>query len=106
MQRIPSLRTMIFSPRYSSSAMLLRLLRFARHRSNRGFRDDAAFAVGKSLASGFFPFAFHRALCPMLPIGVPIAQRVAIPRRLRIELRQAEFVPDHFGALHEFACRQ
>ena len=36
----------------------------------------------------------------------PLAERIAEPRRLRLELRQAELLPDHLGALHVLALGQ
>ena len=41
-----------------------------------------------------------------VPCRVPVAQRIAVPRRLRRERRQAEFVPDRARALHVFALGQ
>src|SRR6267378_4782403 len=49
------------------STSLLQLLAFGRHRANRSFGNDAAFAIGEGLAPGFFPFALDGALRPIVP---------------------------------------
>src|SRR5436190_4005115 len=47
--------------------------------------------------------AFDGALRRLVPLRQPVAERVAEPRRLRAQLRQAELLPDFPRALHVFA---
>src|SRR6266581_82431 len=50
--------------------------------------------------------AFDGALRRLVPLRQPVAERVAEPRRLRAELRQAELLPDSPRALHVLALGQ
>src|SRR5260221_12014447 len=104
MQRDPLLRMTMRLPRYSSTfATLIALLFFPRHRADRSFGDDAAAAAGDDFGPRLFPFPLDRALRPFLPILAPIAERIAVPGRLRRKLRQAELLPDRLGTIPEVA---
>src|SRR3989475_8536838 len=44
--------------------------------------------------------AFDGALCRFVPLRQPVAERVAVPGRLRAQLRQPELFPKFSCALH------
>src|SRR2546422_4886022 len=50
--------------------------------------------------------ALDGALRRVLPLRQPVAERVAVPGRLRAQLRQAEVLPELLRALHVFALGQ
>src|SRR5581483_561641 len=52
------------------------------------------------------PAPVDRALRGVVPLRHPVAERIAVPRRLRAQLRQPQLFPDLFRALHVFALRQ
>src|SRR4051812_16234237 len=57
--------------------------------------------------TGFVIFAFERQLGFFLRFAVPLPERIAIPRALRPQGRQAElFLPDLLGLFHVFLGRQ
>src|SRR3974390_3364541 len=50
--------------------------------------------------------AFDRTFGRIVPLRQPVAQRIAEPRRLRPQRREAELLPDRPRALHVFLLRQ
>src|SRR4051812_12815597 len=57
-------------------------------------------------AAVLLPAAFDRALRGVVPLRQPVAERVAVPGRLRTQLRQSELLPDGLRALHVLLLRQ
>ena len=60
----------------------------------------------KVSSAALLPFPGDRARRIDVPILRPVAERIAVPRRLRRERRQAELLPDRLRPLHELARRQ
>src|SRR5262249_61699347 len=69
-------------------------------------RRDPAAPADESLATALLPAALDGARGVALPRFVPFAKRIAMPRRLRLECRQAQLFPHGAGALHEWPRRQ
>ena len=55
---------------------------------------DAAAAAGEGVAAVGLPFALHGAPRKRLPVVGPVAERIAVPGRLRRERRKLQLVPD------------
>src|SRR5580692_11567902 len=76
-----------------------------------GSLDDAARRVGGDAPPPPLPVGFacvHPARLrgfarARVPFGVPVAERIAVPRHLRAQRRQAEALPQRLGVLHVFA---
>src|SRR5260370_41928902 len=69
-------------------------------------RLDAAAAARLVGRVALHPFAARRLLGVAVPFLGPVAKRVAVPRRLRRKLRQAETFPQPLCVLHVFLLWQ
>src|SRR6187200_2882590 len=58
-----------------------------------GFRGEATALLRQGFLAALFPGAGHGALGIGFPGLVPVAERVAVPRRLRCDRRQPELIP-------------
>src|SRR6267378_633071 len=76
------------------------------HLPHRRLRREPAAPAGESLAAALLPAALDGACGVALPRFVPFAERIAMPRRLRLECRQAQLFPHGARALHEWLRRQ
>src|SRR5436190_2252683 len=74
-------------------------LLFPLHIAHRRFRRDTATAARECLAPIDFPVAVYGATRIGLPIIRPVAERIAVPWRVRSDRRQSEFLPDAKRAL-------
>src|SRR5438876_1467904 len=72
-------------------------------RPELGFGLDALLALFLADLAVLEVAAFDGALRRLVPLRQPVAERVAVPRRLRPQLRQAELFPQLPRALHVFA---
>src|SRR6266581_5257753 len=75
-------------------------------RPELGLGLDAFFALPLADLAALDIAAFDGALRRFVPLRQPVAERIPEPRRLRVELRQAELLPDFPRALHVFALGQ
>src|SRR5262245_51184905 len=73
------------------------------HLAHRRFGRDAAAAALEGVSAVRFPLALDGAARECLPVIGPVAERVAVPRRLRSDCGQFQLLPDAAGALHELA---
>src|ERR1700722_2123500 len=76
------------------------------HLARRRLRRTPAAAAREGVEAALRPGAVDGALREHIPGGVPVAERIAVPRRARRETRQAELFPDAARAFHVFARRQ
>ena len=65
-----------------------------------GFRGEATALLRHCFLAALFPVAGHGALGIGLPGVVPVAERVAVPRRLRCDRWQPELIPNLARPLH------
>src|SRR5258706_15562460 len=70
-------------------------------RPELGFRLDAFLLLLLADLAVFDVAAFDGALRRLVPLRQPVAERIAEPRRLRAQLRQAQFLPDFHGRSEE-----
>src|SRR5882757_9426815 len=70
------------------------------HITHRRLRPHAAAAAREGLEAIDLPLAPDGAAREGLPIVGPIAERIAVPGRLRRDRRELELLPDRACALH------
>src|SRR5260370_26671608 len=93
-------------PTMIRSGVLLFVDTIALNAAHRRIRFDAAAAARLIGRIALHPFAARRLLGVAVPFLGPVAKRVAVPRRLRRELRQAETFPQQLRVLHVFLLWQ
>src|SRR5260221_13274751 len=76
------------------------------HLPHRRLRREPAAPARESLGAALRPTSLDGALGITIPGLVPLAQRIAMPRRLRLERRQAKFLPHGARMFHVWARRQ
>src|SRR5262249_53032190 len=76
------------------------------HVPHRGLRGDAGTAAREGVAASCLPAAPDGAARKILPVVGPIAERIAVPGRLRRERRELQVLPNGACSLHELARRQ
>src|ERR1700722_4874402 len=103
-----SSRHYIISWRYRTWLLLilLHLVLILLHLARRRLRRDAAAAARVGLLPAGLPFAGDGAAREDVPGVGPVAERIAVPRRLRRQRGQMQLLPDRARPLHEFARRQ
>src|SRR5215467_10232102 len=74
--------------------------------AHRSLRRQAGAPACESLLAALLPFAGNGALGIDVPRLRPIAERIAVPWRLRCERRQLKLLPNRARPLHEFARGQ
>src|SRR5262249_47027320 len=76
------------------------------HLAHRRLRRDAGTSAREGVAAVRLPLALDGATREILPVVGPVAERIAVPGRLRGERGKLQLLPDHPRPLHELARRQ
>src|SRR5687768_5266466 len=64
------------------------------------------FPLAGNLFTGLPEFTDYRELGFLIELAIPIAERIAVPGRFRLELRQLEALPEFARTLHVLLLRQ